>query len=96
MAITRTKSEYAAASIEPNEQTCCRAVSAIAHQRFLSYEAPMLPLEDCDRIEQCECKYQKWNDRRQDERRTFYSTLGQLKEGVVDKRSNSRGRRESD
>ena len=47
----------------------CRAAAAIAGQRFLSEEAPVLPLPDCDTPRECRCVYQHFTDRRTDKRR---------------------------
>jgi hypothetical protein len=47
---------------------CC-AVAAIAGQRYLSEEAPVLPLPDCDMPRECRCVYQHFTDRRTDKRR---------------------------
>ena len=81
-----------ATGVEP-----CRAARAIAEERFLSEEAPTLPLADCD-AEQCLCVYRHFDDRRSDVRRMAdigYSTATQF---VIDeKRSlSSRGRRKGD
>lgn len=41
----------------------CRAAEALAGQRFLSKEAPKLPLRDCTEP-QCTCRYRHYDDRR--------------------------------
>jgi hypothetical protein len=53
---------YHAVSIEPREK-CCLAVESIQSQRFLSDDAPGLPLPDCS-VSDCRCKYIHFADRR--------------------------------
>jgi len=47
----------------------CSAVAAAARQRYLSDEAPMLPLDECTDTSQCTCRYQHYSDRRTQLRR---------------------------
>jgi len=47
---------------------CCTAVQALAGQRFLSDEAPALPLPGCDQAS-CQCAYAHHRDRRDGEDR---------------------------
>jgi hypothetical protein len=47
---------------------CCSAAEALREQRFLSREAPKLPLANCD-VLQCECRYAHHDDRRRGPRR---------------------------
>ena len=54
----------------------CDAVQAIVGQRFLSSEAPALPLAGCDR-QLCKCTYGHFSDRRdKEDRRTGWGTFG--------------------
>lgn len=54
----------------------CDAVQAIAGQRFLSSEAPALPLAGCDQT-LCKCTYGHYSDRRdKEDRRTGWGTFG--------------------
>lgn len=48
---------------------CCAAVKALAGQRFLAGGAPALPLPTCSLANQCKCSFQKYDDRRDDNRR---------------------------
>jgi hypothetical protein len=48
---------------------CCAAVKALAGQRFLAGSAPALPLPACNLPNQCKCSFQKYDDRRDDNRR---------------------------
>jgi hypothetical protein len=57
------RNPFAAVSIVP-ARTCCRASTKLLKQRFLTREAPLLPLKDCTLSEQCQCRYQKHEDRR--------------------------------
>jgi hypothetical protein len=47
----------------------CEAARAIRHLRFLSAEAPRLPLADCATPEGCSCAYKHFDDRRVQTRR---------------------------
>jgi hypothetical protein len=47
----------------------CEEVRKLRDYRFLSNEAPALPLPDC-RTEQCRCQYVHHDDRRMDDRRS--------------------------
>ncbi len=56
----------------------CDAVRQLGDHRFLSDEAPPLPLSDCD-SERCECRYRHHADRRQNEdRRLPFQTAIQV------------------
>jgi hypothetical protein len=59
---------YAGAEVVPGKDGCCEAVRAIAKQRFLCKEAPLIPLRDCNQS-QCTCTYRRFADRRTNERR---------------------------
>ena len=52
----------------------CQPARALKGQRFLSREAPALPLPDCTAA-QCTCKFTKWSDRRSDSRRLEHGGL---------------------
>jgi hypothetical protein len=53
----------------PRGDRACRAAAAIVGFRFLSEEAPALPLPDCDMPRECRCVYQHFTDRRTETRR---------------------------
>jgi hypothetical protein len=76
---------------------CCEVARALAGQRLLSDRAPLLPLADCDRPQDCACIYQHHDDRRAGPRRQ--KPAGQQQEKRLwhgpDRRV-GRGRRESD
>jgi hypothetical protein len=89
---------FKGAAINPCDDAC-PAAKALASRRYLVEEAPRLPLEGCDRIATCECKYHNYPDRRHDdERRNVYgslSTVGEIgmkarnKRSGMDRRSSS-------
>ena len=64
----RTKGEYSGVQVKSNPDTCCQAARDIAGQRFLTRNAPMLPLDGCDAPE-CQCTYKRFDDRRTEYRR---------------------------
>jgi len=54
-------------SIMPNPRACSKA-RGLSRVRFLSNEAPTLPLEGCD-AQTCTCHYRHHEDRRREPRR---------------------------
>lgn len=54
----------------------CEAALQLRGRRFLTREAPRLPLADCTRQNECECKYQHLPDRRGSPRREADSGYG--------------------
>ena len=48
---------------------CCEAITALVTDRYLSGEAPTLPVAGCDTPGTCACRYKKFTDRRTDLRR---------------------------
>ena len=73
---------------------CCAAVKALAGQRFLAANAPSLPLPSCTLASQCKCKFQKYDDRRDDDERRLPGTASKWYGGSEKRRS--RGRRDTD
>ena len=84
------RTDYKGASIQPADN-CCQAVREISGTRFLVEEVPRLPLERCDRIAECLCKYNNYPDRRSGEdRRNVYgslSTVGEIGRNEANHRS---------
>lgn len=77
---------------------CCQAIKALHGKRFLSSEAPTLPIQGCDQAH-CECDYVHHDDRRCEIRRTDiglqHAMYGQS--GEVEHRAGAHnGRRETD
>ena len=57
-----------AVSVKPGSGACA-AAGAGRHERWLSREAPQLPLPGCTRPDTCHCTYQHHEDRRAGGRR---------------------------
>lgn len=63
------RSPWHAVSIVSSVSACAEAVGLLG-TRFLSKEAPRLPLKNCSMSGQCRCAYQHHDDRRGLSRRT--------------------------
>lgn len=95
--VPRVIPKFPAVEVTPGLIECCDAVRAIRGQRYLMTNAPSIPVAGCD-AEKCKCRYTRFTDRRQEERRgedagvatTVYSATAE------DKRSKTRGRRSTD
>lgn len=74
--------------------SACAAAQACKGKRYLSGEAPRLPLEGCDAA-RCECRYRHFADRRGDPRRED-ETAAKQQAGKGNDRRTSRGRRATD
>jgi hypothetical protein len=74
----------------------CEAARALKGKRFLSAEAPRLPLVECTQSARCACTYKKYPDRRGGPRREEDATG--LRRAVTDgkERRVKRGRRSTD
>jgi len=71
----------------------CKAAVALQGQRFLSAEAPKLPLRGCSNPKGCQCSYRHHADRRNDPRRAIdYDLPSNLFTGI-ERRAAARGRR---
>ncbi|HEU0224040.1 MAG TPA: hypothetical protein VFR29_01245 [Steroidobacteraceae bacterium] len=66
---TKSDRRWHAVSVKPGPGACEAATSGTT-RRWLSREAPQLPLPGCDRPSQCHCTYQHHEDRRAGGRRT--------------------------
>ena len=55
---------FHAVSIKPRDGCECDAASQQRELRFLSDEAPQLPLDGCDRPTECRCVFVHYDDRR--------------------------------
>jgi hypothetical protein len=82
---------------------CCQASVFLRQTRFLSSQAPPLPLQGCTQPKSCKCKYRHFSDRRAGPRRATESEMYQnaLSRHVAtavrsDERRASRGRRATD
>jgi hypothetical protein len=73
----------------------CEQAKRYADQRFLAKDAPSLPLSACTMPHQCTCKFLKFADRRESQRRLMEVGIGaQLYSGK--ERRRLRGRRRED
>jgi hypothetical protein len=91
----RIKDSWHAVGILPRGKACEHAL-ALAGTRFLSKDAPPLPLPDCPNGGSCTCVYQHFADRRQGPRRA-----AEMEDGMRGSRPNTerrigRGRRKQD
>jgi ABC-type nickel/cobalt efflux system permease component RcnA len=59
-----TRKPYAAVRVKPHEHAC-NAAFEMSHRTFLVAEAPILPLQDCNKSDSCRCGYRHYDDRRQ-------------------------------
>ena len=90
------KSRYRGVQVNGIRADCCAAVQAVAGQRFLSDEVPMLPLSGCD-ANDCRCTYELFDDRRTDIRRASDETFDIASQLCgQDNRSSTASRRCSD
>ena len=75
-------------------EDACEAAKAERGKRYLSSDAPTLPLSACDKGHRCACRYRHHEDRRGKEDRR---SAGPSATGRLDKeRRNKRGRRAED
>jgi len=94
-ATRKTNAAHHAVTVVPGPR-CCEEARQLRGKRFLSREAPQLPLQTCGRTD-CTCRYEHYQDRRGNPRRL--RDMGVAVDGWVeeDKRASSkRGRRNSD
>lgn len=91
-----TTTKYHSVSIRTAGKSCS-AANAIEGQRYLSSEAPQLPLADCDRPEKCRCRFIHHEDRRSgDERRNPYRHSISADTGSYREEQRKRGDRRQD
>ena len=93
-ASTTSKSEgkFRAVSIQTGPRACT-AAKYLRGKRFISTQAPELPLSRCD-ISDCKCKYAYHKDRRDEDDRRFPSNIMESVFSDNDKRAKSKlGRR---
>jgi hypothetical protein len=81
---------------------CCRASVFLRETRFLSRQAPPLPLQGCTQPKTCRCRYKHYSDRRTGPRRASESELFQdalsrhTQANLTNERRARRGRRATD
>lgn len=90
----KNTSPYRSVVIEPAHQAC-QAAKSLENTPILMSEAPALPLPSCDQ-ESCNCKFIKYDDRRQEKRRSLlHVARQQIGEDAINNRKGS-DRRESE
>lgn len=86
----KRRTEFRAASVQPCANAC-EAAQRVACKRVLLEEVPRLPLDSCDRIQDCTCRYEQHTDRRsgEDRREQFgsLSTSGKIGQDIINMRS---------
>ena len=90
---TPPREPWHAVRIAPGAVACPAAV-AIRSQRYLSAEAPPIPLPECTFKNRCACTYRHLPDRREIQRRA--SDRGMFDRQVARNRREKRGRRSED
>tara|TARA_R110002072_G_scaffold302404_1_gene485176 strand:- start:139 stop:576 length:438 start_codon:yes stop_codon:yes gene_type:complete len=82
-----------------SKKESCSSVIALTDKRFLPYEAPAIPLLECD-YQSCSCHYAHHEDRRVAPRRDDYVLQYEIykrtHQNPHQKRTTSKGRREND
>ncbi len=73
----------------------CEAVQQLGNVRFLSREAPNLPVSGCSMPKGCACRYIHHDDRREDDRRNPYGQLSNVPPAIVGERRSKTDRRKS-
>ena len=74
--------------------SACEAAQRMRDKRFLTREAPRLPLKDCDHQDKCQCKYQHLPDRRGEPRRGTDSSYGAAPKAATPERRRPGERRD--
>jgi hypothetical protein len=86
--------KWHAISVEAKALSCVTAQD-LRKKRFLSKEAPALPLEGCTKRASCSCTYRHHDDRRSKARRDSEARISKAGKSGIERRS-SRGRRSDD
>ena len=85
---------FQAVGVVPCAQACS-AAAVVRGQRFLARQAPRLPLFGCDHSASCQCRFEKFQDRRHRQQRLPFNNPHGLSFGGVEKRRDP-GRRKTD
>jgi hypothetical protein len=88
------KQDVRAVSIVCGAQRCQSAAELKGKRRLMSQAAP-LPLAECTMSASCKCRYQKYGDRRDEDRRALGSTVRGALYGIQERRK-PMGRRPED
>ena len=93
---TAANKRWHAVSVKPCPGAC-RAAALGRDQRWLSREAPQLPLPGCTRPDTCRCTYQHHEDRRAGRRRAGeVDAFRPIVKTTTERRSNKDRRTQSD
>jgi hypothetical protein len=95
MADKKLDKRWHAVSVVSSSQSC-EAARALKERRYLSREAPRLPLPDCTQAELCRCSYRKYTDRREGPRRDEEQLRARRSRDTGSERRAGRGRRRTD
>jgi hypothetical protein len=87
--------KWHAISVDAKALSCMMAQD-LRKKRFLSKEAPALPLEGCTKRSNCLCTYKHHDDRRSKSRRDSEAGISSNASGHGAERRTSRGRRSDD
>ena len=90
-----TKQPWHAVSIAAGPMAC-HAIEGLRDKRFLSAEAPQLPLPECSAPWRCKCVYRHFADRRALPRRATDGGTAAIPRIGEEKRQKKRGRRADD
>ena len=77
-------------------KNACQAAKDTRGERYLSAEAPLLPLDQCDGPDRCQCRYQHYRDRRDDSRQCAEVGLPAQSDPERVERRHAKGRRAED
>lgn len=77
-------------------KNACQAAKDTRGERYLSAEAPLLPLDQCDGPDRCQCCYQHYKDRRVGPRRREEVGLPTQSDPERVERRHAKGRRAED
>lgn len=93
--ISRRSTPWHAVSVVTG-RWCCEAARGVIGSRFLSREAPKLPLQHCSGADACQCSYRHHADRRGVPRRRDEAMGMRRMVSIPNERRLARGRREDD
>ena len=88
----KTDRRWHAVSVKPGQKACAAAASG-RDRRWLSREAPMLPLPGCTQPDSCQCTYAHHDDRRSGGRRAEEIDAFTQRPRIVNERRKRQSRR---
>lgn len=87
------RSHYHCVEVSPGV-SACEAAQSLRAIRYLSDEAPLLPVPGCN-AQHCACNYVHYDDRREDDRRNPYGIWASLPSTPANERRSRTERRKS-